>query len=142
MVTTRLARNHGGRSGSTAISGAAAGSLGGQPPVVLCGPMRVGGPVLLPGVRHRPGSPAECLGHLADRPAQGGQVIGRRDQLPDRLSPAAYLDLDPTVPLGLRPHLVDRPVDFYVARPVPHHLTSHVRLCEEYDGPGTVAGHR
>ena len=69
-------------------------------------------------------------------------MIGRRDQLPDRLSPAAYLDLDPTVPLGLRPHLVDRPVDRYVARPVPHHLTSHVRLCEEYDGPGTVAGHR
>jgi hypothetical protein len=60
--------------------------------------------VLLPGVRHRPGPPAECPGHLADRPAEGGQVIGRCDQLPDRLSPAACLDLDldPTALLGLR----------------------------------------
>ena len=50
--------------------------------------------MLVPGVRHRPGPPAECSGHLADRLAEGDQVVGRRDQLPGRLSPAAYLDLD------------------------------------------------
>jgi hypothetical protein len=60
--------------------------------------------VLVPGVRHRPGPPAAC----------GGQVVGRRDQLPDRLSPAAYLNLDPTILLGLCPQ------------------------CEEYDGHATV----
>jgi hypothetical protein len=66
-------------------------------------------------------------------------VVGWRDQLPGRLSPATYLDLDRTIPLASGSQLVDDTVDIDLPRPVPHATTSHAPA-EAYDGPATAEG--